>query len=338
MAQLKTGNFNFIYQARTNEYDTIDGLFVFAIEVTEMVAAREEVQDSYREQQALNEELAATNEELTTINEELSRTQSNLKDMIRNFEESESELRKTKVRLEKELEAGRRMQEQKDGFIGMASHELKTPLTSLNAMLQVANMKLKDSTDPFLSNAMARANIQVKRMTAMINGFLDVSRFESGKMMIDSKTFNLDELLYEMVEEIQLTNSSHIFEVTSCDKTAVFADRDKIGSVVTNLLSNAVKYSAAGSNIKVSCTIKDHYVEVSVCDEGIGAKPEDLEKLFDRYYRVESSQTRHIAGFGIGLYVSSEIIKQHNGRIWAESVPGQGSTFYFSLPTGILPG
>jgi two-component system, OmpR family, sensor histidine kinase VicK len=327
--------FNFIYQARKNEFDEIDGLFVFVIEVTDLVIAREEIQESYREQQSLNEELAATNEELTTINEELSSTQSSLQDMIRNFEESESELRKTKARLEEELEAGRLMQQQKDGFIGMASHELKTPLTSLNAILQVANVKLKTSTDPFLSNAMARANVQVKRMTAMINGFLDISRFESGKMLIDSKKFDLDALLREMMDEIQLTTRSHLFQIDTCEKAAVFADRDKIGSVITNFLSNAVKYSSAGSNIHVSCIIKNTDVEVSVRDEGIGAKPEDLEKLFDRYYRVESSQTRHIAGFGIGLYLGSEIIKQHNGRIWAESVLGKGSTFHFSLPLEI---
>jgi two-component system, OmpR family, sensor histidine kinase VicK len=327
--------FNFIYQARKNEFDEIDGLFVFVIEVTDLVIAREEVQESYREQQSLNEELVATNEELTTINEELSSTQSSLHNMIKNFEDSESELRKTKALLEEELEVSRLVQQQKDGFIGMASHELKTPLTSLNAILQVSNLKLKDSTDPFLSNAMARANVQVKRMTAMINGFLDISRFESGKMLLDSKKFDLDALLREMMDEIQLTTRSHIFQIDTCEKATVLADRDKIGSVITNFLGNAVKYSAAGSNIYVSCIIKNSDVKVSVKDEGIGAKPEDLEKLFDRYYRVESSQTRHIAGFGIGLYVSSEIIKQHNGRIWADSVLGKGSTFHFSLPLDI---
>ena len=156
-------------------------------------------------------------------------------------------------------------------------------------------------------------------------------------MQIDQKKFNLDELIKEMIEETQLTTRSHIFQVTTCDQVTVSADRDKIGSVITNFLSNAVKYSATGKNVKVNCLLKSNEVEVSVQDEGIGAKPEDLQKLFDRYYRVESEDTRHIAGFGIGLYVSSEIIRQHNGRIWAESELGKGSTFYFSLPVGNAP-
>jgi two-component system sensor histidine kinase VicK len=324
--------FNFIYQARTNEYDEIDGLLVFVLEVTDMVLARAEVQEGYREQQSLNEELAATNEELTTTNEELFETQRNLQEMIANFEASEQELRRIKVQLEQELEANREIERQKDGFIGMASHELKTPLTSLNAILQVANLKFKDSADPFLASAMVKANVQVKRMTGMINGFLNVSRLESGKMQIDQKMFNLDELVKEMIDEIQLTTRSHIFQLATCNQATVIADRDKIGSVVTNFLSNAVKYSSNGSSINVKCALKDKEIEVSVSDEGIGAKPEDLQKLFDRYYRVESPETRHISGFGIGLYVSSEIIKHHNGRIWAQSTPGKGSTFYFSLP------
>jgi two-component system, OmpR family, sensor histidine kinase VicK len=312
--------FDFIYQARTNEYDAVDGLLVFVIEVTGTVNARVEIEKGYHEQQALNEELAATNEELTTTNEELS--------------EAQRDLEEIKLRLEAELEAGRLVERQKDAFIGMASHELKTPLTSLNAILQVANSKLKNSPDPFLAGAMSKANIQVKRMTSMINGFLDVSRFESGKMLVDKEWFNLDELVKEMIEEVQLTTRTHIFQIKACESAEISADRDKIGSVLTNLLSNAVKYSTAGSNVEVNCLLMNNQVRVSVKDEGIGARPEDLQKLFERYYRVESPDTRHIAGFGIGLYLSSEIIRQHDGRIWAESELGKGSIFYFSLPLG----
>lgn len=312
--------FDFIYQARTDEFEKVDGILVFVIEVTATVNARTEIEQGYLEQQSLNEELAATNEELMTTNEELS--------------EAQQDLQETKLRLEQELEAGRLVERQKDAFIGMASHELKTPLTSLNAILQMANLKLKDSADPFLAGAMGKANAQVKRMTAMINGFLDVSRFESGKMLVEKKRFNLDGLLKEMIEEVQLTTRTHIFQVGVCHEAGVSADRDKIASVITNLLSNAVKYSPAGSNIEVNCVLMGDVVRVSVKDEGIGAKPEDLEKLFERYYRVESPETRHIAGFGIGLYVSAEIIRHHEGRIWAESQLGKGSTFYFSLPVG----
>ena len=110
------------------------------------------------------------------------------------------------------------------------------------------------------------------------------------------------------------------------------ADRDKISSVVSNYISNAIKYSPKEKTITVSCSIGNGQVIVSVKDEGMGINPEDLAKIFERYYRVETKNTRHISGFGIGLYLSSEIIERHGGRVWAESEAGVGSTFYFSLP------
>lgn len=111
----------------------------------------------------------------------------------------------------------------------------------------------------------------------------------------------------------------------------VCADRDKIASVISNFISNAVKYSPGEKVIRAGCTVDNGEVTVSVRDEGMGIKQEDLEKIFDRYYRVESNHTQNIAGFGIGLYLSAEIIQCHGGKVWAESEPGAGSTFYFSL-------
>jgi PAS domain S-box-containing protein len=228
---------------------------------------------------------------------------------------------------EKKLDEAR-----KNDFIGMVSHELKTPLTSLNAVIQVANAKLKNSEDRFLAGAMEKANIQVKKMSAMINGFLNISRLESGKIMIDKQHFSLDQLIVENIDEISLTLSGHIIQFKSSGPVTVNADRDKIGSVISNLLSNAVKYSPEGEIIQVNCETTGNTVQVSIKDEGIGINQQDIDKIFDRYYRVENSSTRHISGFGIGLYLSAEIIKRHEGEIWAESQNGEGSTFYFSLP------
>jgi PAS domain S-box-containing protein len=220
----------------------------------------------------------------------------------------------------------------KNDFIGMVSHELKTPLTSLNAIIQVANAKLKNGNDQFLAGAMAKANGQVKRMSTMINGFLNISRLESGKILIEKSNFNIEELIREITEEMKLSVTSHQISLTQCAPIDIYADRDKINSVVSNLISNAVKYSPKDTTIRVSCTANPNEITVSVRDEGIGIKPSDANKIFDRYYRVESSNTRHISGFGIGLYLSAEIVGRHGGRIWLESDPGKGSTFYFSLP------
>ena len=220
----------------------------------------------------------------------------------------------------------------KNDFIGMVSHELKTPLTSLTAIIQVANSKLKISEDAFLAGAMEKANTQVKKMSTMINGFLNISRLESGKLLISKQPFQLEELLEEIIEETTITINSHEIRFEECDAVTINGDRDKIGSVVSNLISNAIKYSPKGKLVIVKCEIFDGLAQVSIKDEGMGIKAQDAEKLFDRYYRVEDGGNRHISGFGIGLYLSAEIINRHEGKIWVESEFGKGSTFYFKMP------
>jgi len=223
-------------------------------------------------------------------------------------------------------------EQRKNDFIGMASHELKTPLTSLNGIIQVASNKLKHSQDAFLSSAMQKAGAQVKRMTAMINGFLNVSRLEGGKMPLEKESFDLALLLNEIMDETRLVVGTHTVISTESGPAMVNADREKISSVIANLVGNGVKYSPRGTTIEMACEMNDKTVTVKIKDEGMGIKPDDLKKIFDRYYRVETDDTRHISGFGIGLYLCAEIIERHNGRLWADSEPGKGSTFYFELP------
>lgn len=220
----------------------------------------------------------------------------------------------------------------KNDFIGMVSHELKTPLTSLSAIIQVAHKKLENSDDSFLSTAMQKAVTQVKKMAGMVNGFLNISRLESGKIQLDMRLFDICGLIEEIIAETHLTSDSITIQQMACTPVQVMADREKTGSVIANLLSNAIKYSHKGEPIIVGSEVNGDEVIISVKDNGMGIAPEDLPNLFDRFYRVENPNTRHIAGFGIGLYLSAEIIKQHNGRIWVESKKGAGSTFYFSLP------
>jgi signal transduction histidine kinase len=231
---------------------------------------------------------------------------------------------------EKKLEENR-----KNDFIGMVSHELKTPLTSLTALIQVLSLKLKTTNDSFLTGATEKAAIQAKKMATMINGFLNVSRLESGKLLIEKRQFEIRGLINEVIAEAQLVSTGSNMEFISGKELNVFADADKIGSVISNLIGNAVKYSERGSAITIECIQTEAGCQVSVRDEGIGINEQDIDRLFERYYRVETSDTRHISGFGIGLYLSSEIVKRHGGSIWAESEPGKGSTFYFSIPSSV---
>lgn len=177
-----------------------------------------------------------------------------------------------------------------------------------------------------------KAGKQLAKMTRMINGFLNVSRLEFGRIQMDYQVFDLAELMREVQEEAIATISNHNIVFVSAPGIWLNADREKTSQVFNNLLSNADKYSPPGSTIEVTATVKDNYAEVSVRDEGTGVNSEDLPRLFERYYRVKEADKNHIAGFGIGLYLCAEIVKLHGGKIWAESQPGNGSTFFFTLP------
>ncbi|WP_199117990.1 chemotaxis protein CheB [Pedobacter sp. ASV28] len=220
----------------------------------------------------------------------------------------------------------------KNDFIAMVSHELRTPLTLLQAHIQILSSRAKKEKDEFNITSLDKAHIQVKKMNGLINGFLNVSSFEAGKIYLNPQVFRMDTLLDEIVEEMALITKSHKIVLKHCSVLTIKADRDKIGQVINNFLSNAIKYSLKGGNIEVSCKELNGTAQISVKDQGAGIKPEDQKKLFDRYYRIESVRNQTISGFGLGLYLSAEIIQRHNGKVWVESEIGVGSTFYFSLP------
>jgi PAS domain S-box-containing protein len=220
----------------------------------------------------------------------------------------------------------------KNDFIGMVSHELKTPLTSLTLIIQMLDLKLRQNEDQFIPDAIDKASMQAKKMNALINGFLNISRLESSQIHINKVEFDIGSLVREVVEETLITAPVHRLLFDKKCSVFLVADRDKIGSVISNLLSNAIKYSPQGTTVTIQCEQNGNEVIVSVRDEGAGIKEYDAKKIFDRYYRIEEHQNRFISGFGIGLYLSAEIIKRHSGKIWVESEIGHGSTFYFSLP------
>jgi two-component system sensor histidine kinase VicK len=220
----------------------------------------------------------------------------------------------------------------KNDFIAMASHELKTPLTSLKAYIQLLAKKITNTDDAFINTALIKANNQVNKMSDLVYGFLDLSRLESGKLQVKMQAFDINKLLEETIAETVLLSYSHQIIFKPGKATSVYADRDRIAQVISNFLSNAIKYSPKESTVTVSTGISDGNVRVSVSDTGIGIRPKDQEKLFQRFYRVENENIKNISGFGIGLYLASEIIQRHNGKIWVESKEDEGSTFSFSLP------
>ncbi len=220
----------------------------------------------------------------------------------------------------------------KNDFIAMVSHELKTPLTSLKGYIQLSQQEASTEKNTFINNMLDKADNHLNKMNELIHSFLNVSRLESGKIPLNKQPFVLDDLAKEITDETNLVATGHHIILNTCEPLTIVADKDKIGAVISNLLNNAVKYSPRDTSIWISCMETEDMIGISVQDEGIGIKPEDAEKIFERYYRVESKDSNTISGFGIGLYLSAEIIHRHGGKIAVESEPGKGSKFYFLLP------
>lgn len=218
----------------------------------------------------------------------------------------------------------------KDEFMAMASHELKTPLTVVKANLQILEQKLHtDSRVNFVDKALR----QVNKLSDLISDLLDVSKIQSGKLELNKTTFDLIPFLKDITDSIQPTIAEHMihFTYTRGEKIMVTADEERMEQVVINILTNAVKYSPSAKKVELEVAVRDGNAVVTIKDEGIGIADDDLDKIFTRFFRVRGLAST-FSGSGIGLYISAEIIKRHDGDIGVESEPGKGSTFYFSIP------
>ncbi len=228
----------------------------------------------------------------------------------------------------------RKITQQKDEFISVASHELKTPITTLKASVQVLErIMTTDHNSPLIPVFLNKAGISLHKLTSLIDDLLNVSRLEKGQLILNKSTFNVYDAVQENVENMQFagTNIASI-NITGNKEVWVSADKYRIEQVLTNLLNNAVKYSPPSSKINICiepATTND--IRISIQDYGIGIPADKQERLFDRYFRVDYSGNQY-SGLGLGLYISSEIIKKHNGKIGVNSEVNHGSTFWFTLP------
>jgi signal transduction histidine kinase len=220
----------------------------------------------------------------------------------------------------------------KNEFLAIASHELKTPLTSVKAYTQLLSATYQKKGDEFLKNALGKVENQVNKMTKLVGDFLNLSKIESDKFELQSEKFELSAVVKEVSSDIQLVAPNHRISVVDGQPVTIEGDSEKIAQVVTNFLTNAIKYSPEGKEITVTVTHDDKFARVSVRDEGIGVKQEEQNQIFQRFYRSKFNQNISYSGFGIGLYISAEIIQKHEGTIGVESREGKGSIFYFTLP------
>ena len=226
----------------------------------------------------------------------------------------------------------KKQEEEKDFFISIASHELKTPITSIKAYIQLLLSKYEDNKDPFLTKSLINVDRQIVKLTTLISDMLDLSKIKSGNLYLQKENFNLNKTIVEVIEEISHINLTFKIAFFGEAEITVCGDRERIGQVLTNFLTNAIKYSPEATDIKVTSIKDNHKIIVSVEDMGIGINKNDQEKIFDRFYRVEGKNEKTFPGFGIGLFICHEIINRHNGKIGVISEPGKGSIFYFTLP------
>ncbi len=224
-----------------------------------------------------------------------------------------------------------KLEEKKDEFISIASHELKTPLTSAKGYLQILSKRMKTVEDGTLKQLVDKSNRYLDKLNNLISDLLDVSKIQSGKLQLTMSDFDVFDLITEVVESLQPTISTHTITIKRNIHRLLVGDKERLEQVLANLVTNAVKYSPGSEKINIFVDEEERCIRISVEDYGVGIPDKDKQYLFQRFYRVEDTSKR-FSGMGIGLYISSEIVKRHSGTISVVSKVNKGSTFSFCLP------
>ena len=260
--------------------------------------------------------------------QELARRIASALDNVHLYRQAQAEIRERK----NVEEALRESEARKDEFISMASHELKTPLTSLKGFTNLLQRRLTKQGDKQALHFLARMEEQLDKLTKLVSELLDVTKMQTGKLEFREERFFLNELVRETLENLQGTTETHHLQLEEVTDVQVPGDKDRLGQVLINLLTNAIKYSPEADTIIVRVSSDEHNGIVSVQDFGIGIAETHQEKIFERFYQVNDATEKTFSGLGIGLYISNEIVKRHHGRLWVKSAKGAGATFYVSLP------
>lgn len=236
---------------------------------------------------------------------------------------------KRKSEISQKLLTTKALENKKGEFIGIASHELKTPLTSIKAYIQLLERSDLGQKEKGYVN---KANSNINKLSSLIRDLLDVSKVEAGQLQLNISSFPLKDLLDVSIENVQHRYNSHtIITPEYLPKLSIQGDLLRLEQVITNLLINAIKYSPNANKVYVDAKLLGSEVCISIRDEGIGVSKENQQKIFDRFFRAKELSPM-LSGLGMGLYISNEIIKLHQGRIEVESETGKGAIFYVYLP------
>jgi signal transduction histidine kinase/CheY-like chemotaxis protein len=229
-----------------------------------------------------------------------------------------------------DIEEQKQVSKRKDEFISVASHELKTPLSSMKGYIQLLERTLKPGQPNYLY--VERSLVQINKLDNLIADLLDISKIESGKLRLDMDDFNFQDMLNNTIDMIRQTFPNYTIEQAGDANVIIRGDEARLEQVLLNFLSNAVKYSPEVKKVIVHVNILPHKtLEVRIQDFGIGISKEDQVFVFDKFYRTVQS-SNHFHGLGLGLYISADILQRHGSEYGVESQPGEGSVFYFKIP------
>jgi signal transduction histidine kinase len=237
-------------------------------------------------------------------------------------------------RMSSELESLERVRRD---LVANVSHELKTPISALRAHLE----NLLDGVEQANPETLEVMLAQSERLGRLVDQLLELSRLESGDLPLHREQVRLRPLVSRVLSEIEVTRADRDVELeqeVSEDLPPVFADAERVHQVLFNLLDNAVRFTPSGGQVRVTASRHNGTIDVAVQDTGPGIAPEHLPRVFERFYRVDTARSRDEGGTGIGLAIARSVVEAHGGRIWAESEPGNGSTFTFELPVAPTTG
>ncbi|GHO62543.1 hypothetical protein KSC_014350 [Ktedonobacter sp. SOSP1-52] len=228
--------------------------------------------------------------------------------------------------------ARKELEQRKENFLSMASHELKTPLTTVKMCIQLAKTRLVKQGHHEVAAALSRTEGSVKLLERLVKELLDGSKIQAGKLEYVQEPVDLEALLAEVAESVQQVSATHTIVVRGTAPCTLIGDKGRLEQVFANLICNAITYSPSATTIEIDRRVSSETVTVSVCDHGVGIPQELHEKIFERFYRISDLSQRAVPGLGMGLYIVAEIVRHHGGTIRVESEVGKGSTFHVTLP------
>ena len=323
-----------LWTARQDEWSERERLV--ADQLRDMEARHEELREAYLDQQLTTVDLRTRIRELTTLTREVEELNAGLEAKVR---DRTAELQRVNQELQVANGRLRELDRIKSSFVSMASHELRTPMTSIKGYVDNLLDGIGGALTEKQSSYLRRIKSNTERLTRMISDLLDLSKIEAGHVELRMTTLSVSDLLEDMVEGCRGLAANKSLTLTCSQPegvSTVRGDRDKITQVLVNLIGNAVKFTPIGGSIHVGAEPGEKgSVQISVTDTGCGVEQDDIPKVFDKFYRGTAAISGP-PGAGLGLAIAKHLVELHGGRIWVESVPGKGARFSFTLPVGAL--